>query len=46
MEQKTSKISYAAPTARMLTVNPSRCIAASNTLNDMSYNSIIEDDFE
>ena len=47
MEQKTITTSYTAPMARVLTLRPAKCIAASpnNTLNDMDNNSIFEEDF-
>lgn len=47
MEQKTITTSYTAPTVRVLTLRPARCIAASpnNTLIDMSNNPIFDEIF-
>ncbi len=47
MEQKTITLSYTAPTARVLTLRPAKCIATSpnGTLYDMDNNSILEEDF-
>lgn len=44
MEQKTITTSYTAPMTRVLTVIPARCIAGSNTLNDMDNNPIFFED--
>lgn len=47
MEQKTITLSYTAPTARVLTLRPAKCIATSpnGALDDMENNSIFSEDF-